>query len=155
MLVCSVLKLLWSSCCCVQDDSWRSFPQAFLVRWRCVWPTPWRVLQSCAQRWWLPLAAWPHLSAWRNTRECTLKNKAITPHASLYDWFVWLVCMTMLHSLFLFVFRDVCRYWNLGGHNSGTILDHTLQLWASKYTPVDENLIPTGELRDVLSLLPL
>ncbi|KAL9271779.1 Galactose mutarotase-like protein [Drosera capensis] len=27
-------------------------------------------------------------------------------------------------------------YWNLGGHNSGNILDHEIQLFASKITPV-------------------
>ncbi|KAK8627842.1 hypothetical protein V6N13_135440 [Hibiscus sabdariffa] len=40
-------------------------------------------------------------------------------------------------------------YWNLAGHNSGNILDHTIQIWASDITPVDENLIPTGELKPV------
>ncbi|KAJ6671968.1 ALDOSE 1-EPIMERASE [Salix viminalis] len=40
-------------------------------------------------------------------------------------------------------------YWNLGGHNSGDIFSHTIQLLASKITPVDEELIPTGEIVDV------
>ncbi|XP_038999388.1 galactose mutarotase-like isoform X2 [Hibiscus syriacus] len=40
-------------------------------------------------------------------------------------------------------------YWNLAGHNSGNILDHTIQIWASDITPVDENLIPTGEIKPV------
>jgi aldose 1-epimerase len=35
-------------------------------------------------------------------------------------------------------------YFNLAGE--GTILDHILYLNASRYTPVDEELIPTGEL---------
>ncbi|MEH0153498.1 aldose epimerase family protein [Limibacter armeniacum] len=38
-------------------------------------------------------------------------------------------------------------YFNLAG--KGTILDHTLQLSASSYTPVDSELIPTGEIIDV------
>ncbi|KAL4281715.1 hypothetical protein GQ457_03G012620 [Hibiscus cannabinus] len=44
-------------------------------------------------------------------------------------------------------------YWNLAGHNSGNILDHTIQIWASDITPVDENLIPTGELKPVKGTL--
>lgn len=40
-------------------------------------------------------------------------------------------------------------YWNLGGHDSGTILDHEIQLFASKITPVDDHLIPTGEIEDI------
>lgn len=40
-------------------------------------------------------------------------------------------------------------YWNLGGHASGTILDHVLQLNSSYYIPVDEDLIPWGEVRPV------
>ena len=40
-------------------------------------------------------------------------------------------------------------YWNLAGHYSGPVLDQRLQLRASRITPVDEGLIPTGELRHV------
>jgi aldose 1-epimerase len=40
-------------------------------------------------------------------------------------------------------------YWNLAGHNSGNILDHTIQIWANHVTPVDENTIPTGEIMPV------
>jgi len=40
-------------------------------------------------------------------------------------------------------------YWNLGGAGNGTILDEDLTLNADKYTPVNDLLIPTGELRDV------
>ncbi|KAH0460134.1 hypothetical protein IEQ34_010797 [Dendrobium chrysotoxum] len=41
------------------------------------------------------------------------------------------------------------NYWNLGGHNSGSILSNTVQIFASLITPVDENLIPIGSISSV------
>ncbi|MEG3659909.1 aldose epimerase family protein [Arenibacter palladensis] len=41
-------------------------------------------------------------------------------------------------------------YFNLNGEGSGSILNHSLQLNADQFTPVDQELIPTGELKDVL-----
>lgn len=40
-------------------------------------------------------------------------------------------------------------YFNLGGVGSGDILDTRVHLYASKYLPVDHDLIPTGVIRPV------
>jgi aldose 1-epimerase len=43
---------------------------------------------------------------------------------------------------------NVCNhaYWNLNGQGSGSAMDHTLFINAGHFTPVDEFLIPTGDL---------
>lgn len=43
-------------------------------------------------------------------------------------------------------------YWNLAGVDSGDVLPQVLELNCDKYLPVDENLIPTGELKAVEGL---
>ncbi len=40
-------------------------------------------------------------------------------------------------------------YFNLNGHDAGLITDHVLKLNASRYTPVVDGAIPTGELAPV------
>ncbi|HQD82844.1 MAG TPA: hypothetical protein PK929_07230, partial [Quisquiliibacterium sp.] len=37
----------------------------------------------------------------------------------------------------------------LNGHAAGSVLGHTLQLEADAYTPVDERMLPTGEIAPV------
>ncbi len=41
------------------------------------------------------------------------------------------------------------NYWNLGGNDSGTHLEHELQVEADKVLETDATLIPTGSLLDV------
>ncbi|MBO5199543.1 MAG: galactose mutarotase [Lachnospiraceae bacterium] len=40
-------------------------------------------------------------------------------------------------------------YFNLAGHNSGDILDHTVTIYADLFTPTSDDLIPTGEIAEV------
>lgn len=40
-------------------------------------------------------------------------------------------------------------YFNLAGHDSGSILNHKIMIDADQFTPTDDALIPTGEFADV------
>lgn len=40
-------------------------------------------------------------------------------------------------------------YFNLSGHNAGSILNHKVRIKANQYTPTSDDLIPTGELLSV------
>ena len=40
-------------------------------------------------------------------------------------------------------------YWNLAGHDAGDIRAQRLQLSADFYTPIDDDIVPTGEVRSV------
>lgn len=40
-------------------------------------------------------------------------------------------------------------YFNLAGHNAGTVLNQKVYINANAFTPTDDSLIPTGEIRSV------
>lgn len=40
-------------------------------------------------------------------------------------------------------------YWNVGGHSSGNILSEEIQILGSQVTPVNSDLIPTGQVASV------
>ncbi|MEM0983789.1 MAG: aldose epimerase family protein [Planctomycetota bacterium] len=40
-------------------------------------------------------------------------------------------------------------YWNLAGHDAGSVEDHVLQLHANRFTPVCPDSIPTGQIAAV------
>lgn len=40
-------------------------------------------------------------------------------------------------------------YFNLAGHNAGSVLNHKVWVKANQFTPTSADLIPTGELKDV------
>ncbi|HEA28440.1 MAG TPA: galactose mutarotase [Leeuwenhoekiella sp.] len=40
-------------------------------------------------------------------------------------------------------------FFNLNGEGSGSILDHRVKLYANEFTPVDNGLIPSGEIKNV------
>ncbi|XP_078442764.1 LOW QUALITY PROTEIN: uncharacterized protein LOC144712380 [Wolffia australiana] len=40
-------------------------------------------------------------------------------------------------------------YWNLAGHDAGHVLDHGLRIWATHWTPVDQDAVPTGQIEPV------
>ena len=40
-------------------------------------------------------------------------------------------------------------YWNLAGHDEGTIEDHFIEVDADNYTPMDSDVMPTGKIEPV------
>ncbi|GJN27400.1 hypothetical protein PR202_gb15421 [Eleusine coracana subsp. coracana] len=46
-------------------------------------------------------------------------------------------------------------YWNLGGHGSGDVLGHTLKLFASRHTVLDDELLPSSGRVEPVAGTPL
>lgn len=46
-------------------------------------------------------------------------------------------------------------YWNLGGHGGGDVLGHTLRLFASRHTVLDEELLPSSGRVEPVAGTPL
>ncbi len=42
-------------------------------------------------------------------------------------------------------------YFNLTGHDAGDILKHNIKIYADKFTPINEECIPTGEIIEVFN----
>lgn len=68
--------------------------------------------------------------SWSNGNELTVKYTATTDADTVVN-------MTN-HS-----------YFNLSGESAGSVMNHELKLYASRYLPTDDTLIPTGELAPV------
>jgi aldose 1-epimerase len=41
------------------------------------------------------------------------------------------------------------NFWNLAGEGNGTVLDHEVWIDADRFTPVNQDVVPTGEVREV------
>ena len=67
---------------------------------------------------------------WLEDRDLAVEFRAVSDRDTL--------CNLINHSCF-----------NLDGHDSGSVLDHRIKLWAGQFTPTDPQSVPTGEVREV------
>ncbi|NNF34247.1 MAG: galactose mutarotase [Saprospiraceae bacterium] len=76
-------------------------------------------------------------------------NLNVEVHYLLDDSNTWRIKYRAITDQATVVNMTQHAYFNLKGHDGGPVLKHSLRLNADHFTPVDETMIPTGEIASV------